>query len=111
MATLRDRWLHRTLDQILVETKDERYSVFLMLVYDNVVTGSVSGACRKAVVTSNYPYYQPEGSEAFTATEVDKMLSGYQTCELVNITDISGTIFVPIVRICSWRLICSLKHR
>jgi hypothetical protein len=62
MATLRDRWLHRTLDQILVETKDERYSVFLMLVYDNEVIGSVPGACRNAVISSNCPYYQMEGS-------------------------------------------------
>jgi hypothetical protein len=35
-------------------------------------------------------------SEVFTVPEDDKIFSGYQSCQLVKITEVSGTFSVPI---------------
>jgi hypothetical protein len=53
----------------------------------------------------------PLHSEAFITTNINKVFSGYQPCQLVEITDVSGTISVPIIRyICGavWTQITAL---
>jgi hypothetical protein len=37
--------------------------------------------------------------EAFTTAKVDKIFPGYQLCQVVKITDVSRTVFVPIIRV------------
>jgi hypothetical protein len=38
-------------------------------------------------------------SEAFVVSKVNKIFSGFQMCQMVKITNISGTISVSIIRV------------